>query len=128
MAKPKVFVSFDYDHDSFLKEALVGQAQNPDSPFQISDWSVKEAQAYNWQDHAKMRISRSDIVVVICGQNTNSASGVSTELAIAKALNKPYFLLAGYKDKTNVRPRGYEKEKMYDWTWPNLKILIGGGR
>ena len=43
MAKTPVFISFDYDHDQDLKTLLVGQANNPDSPFEIADWSVKEA-------------------------------------------------------------------------------------
>jgi hypothetical protein len=34
MAKPRVFVSFDYDHDYVLK-FLVGQAKHEDTPFSI---------------------------------------------------------------------------------------------
>ncbi len=128
MAKGKLFISFDYDHDQFLKEALVGQAKNPDTPFEIADWSVKEAQAKDWQDHARMRISRSDVVAVICGEDTHTASGVSAEVRIAKEEGKPYFLLAGYSNKTCSRPKGCEGEKLYNWTWDNLKILVGGGR
>jgi hypothetical protein len=36
----RVFISYDYDNDVFLKEALVGQSKLPDSPFEISDWSI----------------------------------------------------------------------------------------
>ena len=32
MAKKRSFISFDYDHDSDLKNLLVGQAKNSDSP------------------------------------------------------------------------------------------------
>ncbi len=38
----KVFISFDYDHDETLKTFLVGQAKHTDSPFELSDWSIKE--------------------------------------------------------------------------------------
>ena len=38
----RAFISFDYDHDEDLRNLLVGQARNPDSPFQIADWSAKE--------------------------------------------------------------------------------------
>ena len=41
MAK-KVFISFDFDNDQFLRDSLIGQAKLPDSPFEIEDWSVKE--------------------------------------------------------------------------------------
>ena len=43
MASVPVFISFDYDHDLDCKNLLVGQAKNPDSPFEIADWSVKKA-------------------------------------------------------------------------------------
>lgn len=41
MNKKRVFISFDYDHDESLKNLLVGQARNPDSPFCITDMSIK---------------------------------------------------------------------------------------
>ena len=40
--KKRTFISFDYDHDHDIKECLVGQARNPDSPFEITDMSIKE--------------------------------------------------------------------------------------
>jgi len=43
MPKKKVFVSFDFDNDKTLKDFIVGQAKNSDSPFEISDHSLKEA-------------------------------------------------------------------------------------
>jgi hypothetical protein len=62
----KVFISFDFDNDAFLKEALVGQAKNPDTPFQIVDQSLKEPLTGDWKTKIKPRIQRSDIVVVMC--------------------------------------------------------------
>jgi hypothetical protein len=50
MAKKRVFISFDFDHDEDLRNLLVGQARNPDSPFEIADWSVKEPLAGNWKE------------------------------------------------------------------------------
>ena len=40
--KKRTFISFDYDHDHDIKECLVGQARNPDSPFEITDMSIKK--------------------------------------------------------------------------------------
>lgn len=129
MAKTRVFISFDYDHDSFLKEALVGQSKLPDSPFELADWSIKEHIDGDWKAKATSRIRSVDVVVVVCGEHTNTAVGVSAELNIARSEGKPYFLLAGYKDKTNVRPLAANtSDKIYDWTWPNLKLLIAGKR
>ncbi|WP_029336016.1 TIR domain-containing protein [Komagataeibacter europaeus] len=129
MAKTRVFISFDYDHDSFLKEALVGQSKLPDSPFELADWSIKEHIDGDWKAKATSRIRSVDVVVVVCGEHTNTAVGVSAELNIARSEGKPYFLLAGYNDKTNVKPSAANtSDKMYNWTWPNLKLLIAGGR
>lgn len=43
MAKKRTFISFDYDNDVDLKNALVGQSRLSDSPFDITDISIKEA-------------------------------------------------------------------------------------
>lgn len=128
MTKCKMFISFDYDHDKVLKEFLVGQAKNPDSPFEIADWSVKEAQATDWEKHAEMRIRRSDVVAVICGEHTDTATGVSAEIRIAEKVGKPFFLLNGYKDKNCKRPKAASSKKLYRWTWENLKSLVKGNR
>ena len=129
MAKKRVFVSFDYDHDSFLKEALVGQAKNEDSPFELIDWSIKEAISEEWKKKARTRIKNSDLVVVICGEYTDVAAGVTAELKIAQEEAVPYFLLKGYSDKQCVKPKGAANDdKIYTWNWDNLKKLIGGAR
>jgi hypothetical protein len=72
MAKTRVFTSFDYDHDVDLKNALVGQSRLPDSPFEITDVSIKVASP-GWQDEARRRIRGCDVVAVICGEYTQTA-------------------------------------------------------
>ena len=129
MAKTRTFISFDYDHDSDLKTLLVGQAKNEDSPFEITDMSIKEAIDDDWKKKARTRIKGCDVVVVICGEYTDSAAGVSAELKIAQEENVNYFLLKGRSDKTCVKPKAAKSsDKIYKWTWDNLKLLIGGAR
>lgn len=127
--KKRAYISFDYDHDEELKIALVGQAKNPDSPFSITDMSIKEAISSNWKSYARQRIRNCDVVIVICGRFTNTASGVSAELTIAQEEGVPYFLLCGRSDGNVVKPRGARYyDKLYRWTWENLKRLINGER
>lgn len=129
MAKKRVFISFDYDHDETLKTFLVGQSKNEDSPFELTDWSIKEPIDGDWKAKARTRIKSVDVVAVICGLHTDTATGVSAELTIAQEEKVPYFLLAGYADKTCVKPKAAKStDKLYKWTWENLKTLIGGGR
>jgi hypothetical protein len=125
---PRVYICFDYDNDLDLKNLLVGQSKNPDSPFEIADWSIKEPSA-DWKAKARERIRRVDQVAVICGRNTDTAVGVNEEIRIARSEDKPYFLLAGRASGSNKKPTAsLPSDKMYNWTWENLKTLIGGGR
>ena len=129
MAKTRVFISFDYDNDVDLKNLLVGQAKNDDSPFEISDWSIKETVVGNWREEARRRIVQSDVVAVICGEHTDTAAGVSTELRIAQDEGIDYFLLWGRSERQCKKPKAAKTtDKIYKWTWENLKVLIGGGR
>lgn len=129
VAKKRAFISFDYDNDETLKTFLIGQAKLPDSPFELADWSIKEHITGDWEKKARTRIRSVDVVIVICGLNTNTATGVSAEVRLAQGDGIPYFLLAGYRDKQNIKPiAARSTDKMYDWTWDNLKILIEGGR
>ena len=129
MANQRVFISFDYDHDETLKDFLVGQAKNPDTPFTLEDWSIKESLTGNWKEKAKVRIRSVDTLAVICGKNTHTATGVSAEITIAQEEKVPYFLLQGYNSAGCTRPKAAkDTDKMYNWTWDNLKTLVGGGR
>lgn len=129
MANKRVFISFDYDHDETLKVFLVGQSKHPDTPFEFSDWSIKEPLTGDWKEKARKRIRAVDTVAVICGLYTDRASGVSAEVRIAQEERKPYFLLHGYADRTCVKPiAALQSDKMYRWTWDNLKSLIAGVR
>ena len=128
MAK-KAFISFDYDHDADLKTMLAGQAKNPDSPFEIADYSVREPLTGDWKRKVKEKIKLVGVVVVMCGEHTDSATGVSAELKIAQDLGKDYFLLWGRSDKSCVKPKAaHSADKVYNWTWDNLNALIGGSR
>lgn len=129
MAKPRAFISFDFDHDQDLRNLLVGQAMNPDTPFDIQDRSLKEELTGDWKDKVRRRMDNIDVVIVICGEATHKATGVAAELAIAREKQKPYFLLYGRSDKTCTKPTtALESDKMYKWTWDALKNLIGGAR
>ena len=125
----RVFISFDFDNDEDLKNALVGQARYPNSPFEIADWSVKEPFTGNWQAKVRERIKRIGVTVVICGHWTHTARGVAAELQISRELGKPYFLLIGRKDNRYRKPTtAFRNDKVYDWTWRNLEALFAGRR
>ena len=129
MAMKRAFISFDFDHDEELRNALVGQARNPDSPFNIADWSVHEPFDDNWRQRVRSRIRRTDLTIVICGEHTNTARGVAAEVTITREEGNPYFLLWGRPNKICNKPQtALRADQIYKWTWENLRKLIAGAR
>lgn len=127
--KKRVFISFDIDHDEGTKTMLAGQAKLPDSPFDFTDASVKDHLTGDWKEKVRNRMNNVDVVIILCGEKTHTANGVAAELTIAQEKNKSYFLLTAYSNKTCTKPTSAKaSDKVYDWTWPNLKLLIGGSR
>jgi hypothetical protein len=121
--KKKVFVSFDFDNDKIIKDFLIGQSKNPDSPFEVIDGSLKEAAPQkDWEDRAKAKIQASDIVVVMVGPLTYKAPGVLKEVKMANDLKKKIVQVIGYKDGKYTRVEG--AGVLYDWNWDNLKKLF----
>ena len=124
--KKRVFISFDYDHDKDLPGQLVSQARLPNAQFAIVNQSLKHSVESNWKEEVRARISRADLVIVICGEHTHDAKGVTAELSITNEANKPYFLLQGRRHKTCKRPLGALKsDEIHKWSLKNLAKLIG---
>ena len=121
-----VFISFDYDNDRDLPGNLVAQAARTDSPFSITDRSVRAQIDERWRREVRDRIRRVDLVIVICGEHTHDADGVAGEVTITQEERKPYFLLKGRRKRTCTKPRNARSsDEIQDWTWDNLRRLIG---
>ncbi len=83
----------------------------------------------DWKDKVRTRIRKADFTIVICGEYTHSAAGIAAELSISREEGKPYFLLQGRAGKNCTKPsNAYSSDKVYNWTWDNLKALISGSR
>ena len=124
MAKTRVFVSYDFDNDKTLYDFLIGQARLADSPFEVTNHSLKEAAPEReWESKARAAINRADKFIVMLGPKTKSAPGVKKEVAMAKDLNMARFQIIGYKDGSSdwaVPDAG----NIYSWNWENLKKLL----
>ena len=124
MGKKKVFVSYDFDNDKTLKDFIIGQAKLPDSPFEVIDFSLKEAAPEKtWLHKARTAISRAEVFIVMLGSKTRNAPGVLKEVKIANELKKEKFQVIGYKDgsETWAVPNA---GRVYRWNWENLKKLL----
>lgn len=122
--KKKVFVSFDFDQDRALKDFIIQQAKNPDSPFNVTDYSLKEAAPErSWKEKARSSIKRSDIVLVMVGPKTHKAPGVLAEVLMAREEGIPIFQVIGYRDGNYIAVP--DAGRLYRWSWDNLKKLLG---
>lgn len=129
MVVKRAFIGFDFDHDEDLRNLLVGQAKHPDTPFSFTDWSVKDHLRGDWKEKVRAKIRSTDLTIVICGEYTHMAPGVSIELNLTREEGHPYFLLWGRSDRPCTRPAAaLPHDKVYQWTWDNLKALIAGSR
>ena len=127
MNKKRAFISFDYDHDRLIRGYVVGQAKNPNSPFEIVDASVRKRLTGDWKKKVRNRIRRADLVIVVCGEHTHKAEGVAIEVKIAQEEGKPYFLLKGRRDRICTKPAtARSDDEILDWTWENLGDQIEG--
>ena len=125
MAKKKVFIAFDFDNDKTIKDFIIGQAKKTDSPFEVSDFSLKEeSPKRKWLGRARRAISRSDVFIVMLGPKTNKAPGVLKEVKIANELGTTKFQIIGYKEGSETW-RVPDAGRVYRWNWKNLKKLLG---
>jgi hypothetical protein len=127
-SKTAVFVSFDFDNDRVLRDFIIGQSKLRDSPFEVSDHSLKEAtRESQWEAKAHRAISRADVLIVMLGARTRFAPGVRKEVAMAEVLRKPRFQIIGYQHGSRawaVSGGG----RIYRWHWDNLERLLAPPR
>ena len=125
----KTFISFDCGHDEDLRKVLADQSGLPDSPFTITNTSIDESLYEDSRKRLRQQLDRVDLVILICGEYTDSAKGPNEELRITRDLEKEYFLLYGRRGKTCRKPKmAKASDKMYHWTWEHLKSLAAGNR
>ncbi len=124
MNPKKVYICFDFDKDKALKDLLIGQSRNPESPFEVVDGSLIEAEPEKeWEEKARRRIGQADRVIVLLGPCTHQAPGVLKEIRIAREQGKKIVQMIGHKDGTYQRITG--AGTLYRWTWDNLKKILG---
>ena len=124
MAKVKVFLSFEFDKDEELHRNFYAQAARGDSCHEIEDYSLNEAYRPHddsWLKQARVQISRSDIVIVVTGQDAHNAPGVEKEVTITNQQDKPIFQIRP-QNKTSGPVRGAGDE--IPWKWKKIDAKI----
>lgn len=126
MTTPRTFISFDFDNNADHKLLFVGQARNSRTPFSIADWSSKEALPQStWEQRIYEKIGRCDLMIVLVGRQTATATGVIKEIQFAAAHGVPMFGV--YVDGANVMtplPPGLPRNMVTSWNWDNIAHAI----
>lgn len=125
MARTRVFVSFDRDHDADLFTLLRSQARRPESSFEIFPRTQGASVPESSEESARAEIQAADEVLVICGEHTCDSKRVTLELGMAREESKPYLLLWGRREKMCTKPEGATtNDAMYSWTREILESQI----
>jgi hypothetical protein len=123
---PRAFISFDFTHNENEKNLFVGQGKNPDTPWEIADWSSKEALAQSrWEEIIKDKINKCNMVIVLVGRHMSSATGVTKEIKMAKEQDVPLFgvYVAGANSLSTL-PDGLARSRTVTWTWDNVARMV----
>ena len=70
----RIFTSFELE-DEHLRDLLVGQKKNSQTPFDFVDMSVKEPWSSSWKTNCRTRIKGCDGMIAILTHNTRNADG-----------------------------------------------------
>lgn len=126
MANPRVFVSFDFDHNETEKNLFIGQSKNSKTPFNIEDWSSKSSLPQNqWEALIKDKINKCNMLIVLSGQTMASASGVAKEIKMARDQDVPVFgiYVDGANSNSNL-PTGLQRNRTISWNWESIANAI----
>lgn len=126
MANKRIFISFP-EQDERLRDFLVGQSKNTNSPFEFMDMSVHKPWDNAWKTNCRTKIKGCDGLIAIITSNTYSADGQIWEINCAAEENVPIFCIktSEYIPSENTKSKIVHR-KVYNWDWDTIKTFING--
>lgn len=121
--KKRIFISFAIE-DERLRDLLVGQARNDNSPFEFIDMSVKEPWDSMWKTKCRTKIKGCDGMIAIITKNTKNASGQIWEINCSKEEYVPCLGIWGHQSEDCAIPREISPIVVRNWTWGNIKSWL----
>lgn len=120
MSKNRIFISFAIE-DANLRDLLVGQAKNENSPFEFVDMSVKDPWDFAWKTNCRRKIKGCDGMLIIVTKNTKNADGQLWEINCAGEEDVPRLAIwSNSSNKPAILPAELKHMKILNWTWPNI--------
>src|SRR6266545_1094616 len=112
------FVSFDLGHDELAFGKFVEGSSGCATTLRVEHWSLKPPSGGpEWPKLRKDRISRSDLLIVLVGDDTATAE----EIRLARASNVPFFGI--YLDQagpTAALPSGLPANRTISCDWQRI--------
>ncbi len=126
MGHPRAFISFDFDNNKRDRDFFVGQAVNSRTPFDIQDWSSKEALPQKeWEALINAKVNKCHLLIVLVGKKTSTAVGVIKEIGFASANDIPFFgVYVDGADTTTTLPAGLPRNRTIKWSWDSIASAI----
>ena len=115
----RIFISFAIE-DENLRNMLVGQARNNNSPFEFVDMSVKQPWDHAWKTQCRTKIKGCDGVIAIVTNNSKNADGQIWEINCAREESIPVRGVWGHSDQTPII-KSMDGIRTVYWTWDNIK-------
>lgn len=124
MGKKRIFISFAME-DKHLRDFLVGQSKNDNSPFEFVDMSVKSPWDTAWKTNCRTKIKGCDGMIIIVTTNSKNASGQLWEINCAIEEGIPQRGIYGNSaNKPNTLPSQLQHVYIVNWTWDNIANWI----
>lgn len=121
MAK-RIFVAFAIE-DVNMRDMLKGQSLNTASPFEYTDFSVKEPWSSEWKAQCRTRIRSCHGMIALLSQNSLAASGQRWEIQCAVEEGIPLVGMHVYKDDRSLPPE-MAGQRVITWTWDAIATFI----
>ncbi|USS84806.1 hypothetical protein M3M35_05735 [Fructilactobacillus myrtifloralis] len=121
--KKRIFISFAIE-DEKLRDFIVGQSKNKESPFEFIDMSVKEPWTNSWKTKCNSKIKSCDGVIAFITSKTKSANGELWEIKCSQDNNIPILFVWGYKEHLSYVPGFVNSSKIKNWKWDNIEKWI----
>lgn len=99
--KKVIFIAFAIE-DERQRDFLKGQTLSPRAPYEFIDMSVKEAYVEGWKEKVRIRIKRSDGVIVLVSKSSATSTGQQWEISCAEEEKKRIQGIWAYRDDRSV--------------------------
>lgn len=123
MTKKRIFISFAME-DKKLRDLLIGQRNNEQSPFEFTDMSVKQPWDSSWKTNCRIRIKGCAGMIGIITNSTKDADGQLWKIKCAKEEGVPLLLIYGYTNKNFIIPPEIKGFTIYEWRWEKINNWI----